>query len=779
MEEKINIIDDYKILIVDDDEGLNRLIKKRLERENINVSIVKNGKDALNKIYKSNNYILLLDYKLPDMNASEILDILNDKNIEITFIIMTGLDDVNIAIDMLKSGAKDFLIKNADFINLLPSVVKRVINELSNEKKLHIAEDTLKKSENRYRGIVENIPLLICRFNPENGIITFVNNSTCKYFSKSIEELKNLSFYSLMDDKDSAKFKKNIKKLENEFSTTVYENIVNTPNGQRWQRWIIQPIFSEDGYKEEYQAIGEDITERKRTLNELMISESKFKELFNNMSSGVSVYRSINNGEDFVFVDFNESAENIENIKKDSILGKSVLSVFPNIREFGLFDVYKRVYSTGIPEHHPVSFYNDSRTSGWRENYVYKLATGEIVSIFNDVTEKKIAEQKILDSEKKLRNLMETIPIGIALTNPEGDILEVNSFALHMFGYDSLNEVNNLNAAFSYEDKDRREDFLKELLKKGRVKNFETRFIKRDGTIFWVLIDSIIQKKQDGKIQLINVFQDITEIKMAEEEARIKELQLIQTEKMASMGVLLSGIAHEINNPNNFILLNSSIVKDLWNEIVPILDKHNKEINNFKLSSMPYEEVRKEMKDILDGLIYGANRIKNIIENIKDFIRPDTGKWDQLIDINNIIKSAIVITNNIITKSTDNFKITFDKKVPLIKGNAQQLEQVIINLVVNACQSLKTKKDGIKIITFFNEEENKIMIKIEDEGVGISQEDLKKIIDPFFTTKIESGGTGLGLSISYNIIKKFNGELNFESNKDAGTIVSIILPVNL
>ncbi|MHA1659906.1 MAG: PAS domain S-box protein [Promethearchaeota archaeon] len=146
-----------------------------------------------------------------------------------------------------------------------------------------------------------------------------------------------------------------------------------------------------------------DITERRKAEQKLKVSEKKFRELFNNMSSGVAIYEAINDGEDFIFKDFNLAGERIDNIKKEDLIGKRVLRVFPGVKEFGLIDVFQRVWTTGKLENHPISQYKDNRIEGWRENYVYKLPTGEIVAIYDDITAQKVAEQKLKESEKEYR----------------------------------------------------------------------------------------------------------------------------------------------------------------------------------------------------------------------------------------------------------------------------------------------------------------------------------------------------------------------------------------
>ena len=131
------------------------------------------------------------------------------------------------------------------------------------------------------------------------------------------------------------------------------------------------------------------ITERKAAVEALQESEERFRMMFENMSNAVAVYEVIDEGRDFIFKDFNQSAEKLEDMKRKDLIGKSLLDVFSRAVDFGLLDVFQRVWRTGNPEHHPISLYNDERIVGFRENYVYKLPSGEIVAIYEDVTKRK------------------------------------------------------------------------------------------------------------------------------------------------------------------------------------------------------------------------------------------------------------------------------------------------------------------------------------------------------------------------------------------------------
>ena len=237
----------------------------------------------------------------------------------------------------------------------------------------HRVERALSRSEKKYRSIVENIPILICRFLPKSKKITFVNDAYCNYFGKKREELIDHSFIEFVPENEHDQVNRQLESITHEHPIVIYEHQVYTPQGKRWQRWMDQALFDDDGKIIEYQSIGEDITERKQAEEKLKLSETRYRELFNNMNSGVAVYEVGDEGQDFVFSDFNSGAEKIENVIKAELIGRNVLDVFPGIKDFGLYKVLQRVWKTGQPEHHPVSIYHDGRITGWRENYVYNF----------------------------------------------------------------------------------------------------------------------------------------------------------------------------------------------------------------------------------------------------------------------------------------------------------------------------------------------------------------------------------------------------------------------
>ena len=153
------------------------------------------------------------------------------------------------------------------------------------------------------------------------------------------------------------------------------------------------------------------------------------------------------------------------------------------------------------------------------------------------------------------------------------------------------------------------------------------------------------------------------------------------------------------------------------------------------------------------------------------------GALDEPVDLNNVVAMAVAITDNLIRRSTTNFRVDYGAPMPLIRGSAQQLEQVIINLIANACQSLNSNSGEVRIKTYSSRETNEVGVVVKDSGSGIRESDLKYIMDPFFTTKRDRGGTGLGLSVSNNIVKSHGGLLVLTSEPNRGTKAKVSLPV--
>ena len=265
----------------------------------------------------------------------------------------------------------------------------------------------------------------------------FVNQSMANILGFEINEMLGKQLYTFIDKKDIEKCNSNLERRKKGISEQIEFELVRK-NGEKIIANIkTSPVFDEERNYLGAIAVMADITEIKKTEQALKESEKKYKELFNNIRSGVAIYEAINNGEDFIFKDFNKAGEKIDNIKKKELIGKRVTQIFPGVKELGLFNVFKKVWRTGIPQVHPNQLYKDNRISHWVENYVYKLPTGDIVAVYDDVTERKKYEESIKESEEEFRNLFQNSVEAIYIIDPESKkIVDANNTFFTTLGYE-------------------------------------------------------------------------------------------------------------------------------------------------------------------------------------------------------------------------------------------------------------------------------------------------------------------------------------------------------
>jgi polar amino acid transport system substrate-binding protein len=246
---------------------------------------------------------------------------------------------------------------------------------------------------------------------------------------------------------------------------------------------------------------------------------------------------------------------------------------------------------------------------------------------------------------------------------------------------------------------------------------------------------------------------------------------------MASLGILVSGVAHEINNPTSLLLLNLPVLKESFEDIEEILEEHYENHGDFEIAGLSYTRISKEIPLMLGEMLEGSNHIRRIVSDLRDFARQEPQALSDNVDLNQVVAAAIRLTDRAIKSATDNFSVSYSESLPLFKGNSQRLQQVVINLIVNACQALDSTHQVISIKTEYQMATRRIELTISDEGKGIESQHLSRLTDPFFTTKRKEGGTGLGLSISSNIIEEHGGKLLFKSVVRKGTQILLTIPL--
>lgn len=317
------------------------------------------------------------------------------------------------------------------------------------------------------------------------------------------------------------------------------------------------------------------------------------------------------------------------------------------------------------------------------------------------------------------------------------------------------------------------------ILRHSVEKTLDRARLIRENREYQARLESAIEERtRELLITNQNLMREIKERMKAEEKERVHHQQLIQADKMASLGILISEVAHEINNPNSIIMVNTPILKKIWKALKPILDEHYRSNGDFFLAPrIKYSEMKDDVTRLITGILDGARRISNFVGELKEFAAPARALPAEEIDINRVVRSATRLLTNLIKKSTDSFSLCCGENLPKVWGHFQHLEQVVVNLIENSCQALPNRQKGLSVITDIDSDRGMVFIEINDEGSGMTADTLKKIMDPFFTTKRKSGGTGLGLSISSKIISDHDGLLEFSSQPGRGTSAVIRLPV--
>ena len=380
------------------------------------------------------------------------------------------------------------------------------------------------------------------------------------------------------------------------------------------------------------------------------------------------------------------------------------------------------------------------------EKIVYKL---------NDEQEQLLKEKTLflLRKNKKLSALFETFKLNVLMpirgNQAQGGFLGIF--------------LENVDDALSKEDLDNIATITNQLL----IAIDNNDYIKKEAELVKELTESKIRKEYLKQLEKTNKELDRknSELTRLFKELQQKESQLIHSEKMASLGQLVAGISHELNNPISFIYANMQILENYINEIEALIAGDSK-------TSAEFREILNDIKSIIKDNKRGSLSVKEIVQNLKSFSRLDQAEWKKAFPVEGIENSLKILKPQISDKITIKKDLAFN---PEINCNPGQLNQVFVNIIMNALQALEM---GGTLEMKSLRKGDKLLITFSDDGPGIDKKIISKIFDPFFTTKDVNKGTGLGLSISYSIIQSHGGELSVASTPGKGTVFTIELPLH-
>lgn len=262
-----------------------------------------------------------------------------------------------------------------------------------------------------------------------------------------------------------------------------------------------------------------------------------------------------------------------------------------------------------------------------------------------------------------------------------------------------------------------------------------------------------------------------------DEEKNRHMAKLIQTNRMTSLGLLVSSMAHEINNPNGAIRLAAEILERGWKDVQPVLDEVARIEGEFKLCGLPYSEAIEDIEKAVEAITRSSIRIESVVHNLRSYSLGDREKQLMDFDLNRVAENSVAIVLAHGKMGGMIINTAFAPELPCATGNPFQLEQVVINLLMNAIQAMSIN-DGktITLATETDPQSGELLLTVTDSGPGIAEENLPHVFEPFFSTRIDKGGSGLGLYIAEFIIKEQNGSLEVMNNKGGGCKAVIRMP---
>jgi signal transduction histidine kinase len=255
--------------------------------------------------------------------------------------------------------------------------------------------------------------------------------------------------------------------------------------------------------------------------------------------------------------------------------------------------------------------------------------------------------------------------------------------------------------------------------------------------------------------------------------------QLQQAQKMETLGTLVAGVAHEINNPINLIMYNLPLLEKIWLDFLPILMERKQREPERKFGGLAYDFLADNLDQLVADMEMAARRIAKTVSDLKNYSRQSNVAEKVSLQVNSAVKNALRLAQSTLRKSDVDIKLKLADDLPDIEGNLQSIEQIILNITINAIHALNHDRGEIEITTGLRIKDGMVYIRITDNGRGISPAIADKIFLPFVTDKQSEGGTGLGLSVTYSLVKAHDGEIDFETSRDRGTSFNIYLPTPL
>lgn len=419
-------------------------------------------------------------------------------------------------------------------------------------------------------------------------------------------------------------------------------------------------------------------------------------------------------------------------------------------------------------------------------SFLYSADAGNrgVIYAAMDLSEQKQVEEDLRQTSEQLSLLLESLPLMVYVMENRGAYIltYVSATIRDVTGHSAGQFIENPMFWSEHIHPDDRGSFFEKFstaLEKEKL-HHEYRFRSAKGKYRWFSDISRAVRGPDGAVsRIVGCCRDITEEKKLRREADLRLQQVIQSDKLASLGEVVAGVGHEINNPNSFITYNLPLMETTWQTLEPIIREYGGRHPDWRKGGLTLEEYCRDMADMIKAVKTGSERINKVVVNLKQFARMEDAPPVETVNVNRVIENTMSIIGAQVRKNAARIQLDLADALPPVRGYFQQLEQVTANLVLNAAHAVPEKPGGrITIATQYLERLGAVVVTVEDNGRGMSPDVAGQIFEPFFTTRRESGGTGLGLSVSYGLIKEHAGKIGVLSRPGAGSRFSVFLPLD-
>jgi PAS domain S-box-containing protein len=653
--------------------------------------------------------------------------------------------------------SRDVLLEDGTYLEVHSSPIKmpdgsycslEIMRDITKRKR---AEEALRESEERYRALYENNPSMYFTVD-EQGLVLSVNPYGAEQLGYTVGEMIGQSVLQMFHEADRAEVTELIKAcLCNPGRVTHWEfRKIRRDGSMLWVREAARAV-KHDGGRPVVLVVCEDITERKLADEQLRKSEERYRILAENANDVI-----FTTDLDLHCTYISPSVNRIRGFTVEEAMAQSPAEILTPTSLEVLINAYQEIIGTDIRESsNPISprtleleqYCKDGSTIYTEIGFSdLRDANGKLTGVLGigrDISERKRVEEALRKSEEKFRGVFETSRDFMYISSIDGKILDYNASARDFFGFTD-GEIKVMSIMDIYADPEERQKLIEALRAEEFLHNYEIKLKKRDGSLIDALATIVVRRDVDGKIVgFQGTVKDITRMKQMER-------QLQQVEKLSGLGTMISGIAHELNNPLTAIM------------------------GNAELLSMN-EDVTAREKKSLDVILQESSRAAKVVNNLLAFAREHKPER-RTININDAIMESLKLREYILKVNNIDLKLSLSDTLLPTLADPHQLQQVFSNIVNNACDALAVTGGGTLTIRTEQNEKN-LRVVFEDNGPGIDKENIKRLFDPFFTTKEVGKGTGLGLSIAYGIIEEHGGSIEVESEPGRGARFTVELPI--